>query len=62
MTNDYIDFNNIDMMLVMGGNPAENHPCGLQAGHRSKAQAKIIVVNPRLTRTAATADQKSLVS
>ena len=28
MTNGWIDIKNSDMMLIMGGNPAENHPCG----------------------------------
>ena len=58
MTNGYIDFKNTDMMLVMGGNPAENHPCGYKWAIEAKRNrnAKIIVVDPRFTRTAATAD------
>jgi formate dehydrogenase major subunit len=45
-------------MLIMGGNPAENHPCGFKWPIEAKLQrnAKIIVVDPRFTRTAATAD------
>ena len=30
MTNGYTDIKNADMMLIMGGNPAENHPCGFK--------------------------------
>ncbi len=58
MTNGWIDIKNADMMLVMGGNPAENHPCGFKWVIEAKRQrnAKLIVVDPRLTRTAATSD------
>ncbi len=58
MTNGWIDIKNTDMMLIMGGNPAENHPCGFKWAIEAKIQrnAKTIVVDPRLTRTAATAD------
>ena len=30
MTNGWVDIKNTDMMLIMGGNPAENHPCGFK--------------------------------
>src|SRR5205807_7593373 len=45
-------------MLIMGGNPAENHPCGFKWPIEAKLQrnAKMIVVDPRFTRTAASAD------
>src|SRR6202790_597241 len=58
MTNGWIDIKNTDVMLIMGGNPAENHPCGFKWPIEAKRQrnAKMIVVDPRLTRTAATAD------
>jgi formate dehydrogenase major subunit len=58
MTNGYIDIKNTDMMLIMGGNPAENHPCGFKWAIEAKLtrNAKMIVVDPRFTRTAATAD------
>jgi len=58
MTNGYIDIKNTDMMLIMGGNPAENHPCGFKWPIEAKRirNAKMIVVDPRFTRTAATAD------
>ena len=58
MTNGWIDIKNTDMMLVMGGNPAENHPCGFKWAIEAKRNrnAKLIVVDPRFTRTASVAD------
>src|SRR2546427_498669 len=58
MTNGYIDIKNTDMMLIMGGNPAENHPCGFKWAIEAKRNrnAKMIVVDPRFTRTASVAD------
>ncbi len=58
MTNGWIDIKNTDMMLIMGGNPAENHPCGFKWPIEAKRNrnAKMIVADPRFTRTAATAD------
>src|SRR5438045_2798014 len=58
MTNGCIDIRNTDMMLIMGGNPAENHPCGFKWPIEAKRNrnARMIVVDPRFTRTAATAD------
>ena len=58
MTNGWIDIKNTDMMLIMGGNPAENHPCGFKWALEAKRNrnAKMIVVDPRFTRTASTAD------
>ena len=58
MTNGWIDIKNTDMMLIMGGNPAENHPCGFKWPIEAKRtrNAKMIVVDPRFTRTASVAD------
>src|SRR6202142_3122613 len=58
MTNGWIDIKNTNMMLIMGGNPAENHPCGFKWAIEAKRtrNAKMIVVDPRFTRTAATSD------
>src|SRR5437667_1307445 len=58
MTNGWLDIKNTDMMLIMGGNPAENHPCGFKWPIEAKLHrnAKMIVVDPRLPRTAAPAD------
>jgi formate dehydrogenase major subunit len=58
MTNGWIDIKNTDMMLIMGGNPAENHPCGFKWPVEAKRirNAQMIVVDPRFTRTASVAD------
>src|SRR5271167_1068891 len=58
MTNGWIDIKNTDMMLIEGGNPAENHPCGFKWAIEAKRNrnAKMIVVDPRFTRTAAVSD------
>ncbi len=58
MTNGWIDIKNTDVMLIMGGNPAENHPCGFKWVVEAKRNrnAKVIVVDPRFQRTASQAD------
>src|ERR1700751_606294 len=58
MTNGWVDIKNTDMMLIMGGNPAECHPCGFKWVIEAKRNrnAKLIVVDPRFTRTASTSD------
>src|ERR1700752_2396014 len=58
MTNGWIDIKKTDMMLIMGGNPAENHPCGFKWAMEAKRNrnAKLISVDPRFTRTSSTAD------
>jgi len=58
MTNGWVDIKNTDMMLIMGGNPAENHPCGFKWAIEAKRDrnAKIISVDPRFTRTSSVAD------
>src|SRR6266513_146346 len=58
MTNGWVDIKNTDLMLIEGGNPAENHPCGFKWAVEAKRNrnAKMIVVDPRFTRTAAVAD------
>src|SRR2546425_1892935 len=58
MTNGWIDIKNTDMMLIMGGNPAENHPCGFKWPVEGKLHrnAKMMVVDPRFARTATQAD------
>ena len=57
MTNHWVDIRNADVVMVMGGNPAEAHPCGFKWVVEAKAhrKAKLIVVDPRYTRTAAVA-------
>jgi formate dehydrogenase major subunit len=58
MTNNWVDIKNANVVLVMGGNPAEAHPCGFKWVVEAKAhnKAKLVVVDPRFTRTAAVAD------
>ncbi len=58
MTNHWNDIKNADVILVMGGNPAEAHPCGFKWVTEAKAhnKAKLIVVDPRFTRSAAVSD------
>ncbi len=58
MTNGWVDIKNADVILAMGGNPAENHPVGFRwfMEARKTRGAKIVAVDPRFTRTAAVAD------
>jgi formate dehydrogenase major subunit len=58
MTNGWVDIKNADVILAMGGNPAENHPVGFRwfMEARRGRGAKLVVVDPRFTRTAAVAD------
>ena len=58
MTNHWVDIKNADVILIMGGNAAEAHPCGFKWVTEAKANrgAKLIVVDPRFTRSAALAD------
>jgi formate dehydrogenase major subunit len=59
MTNSYNDIRNAKTVIIWGGNPAEAHPVSLQ--HLLEGQelnrANFIVVDPRLTRTAAHATE-----
>ncbi len=58
MTNTWQDIRNANVVLVMGGNAAEAHPCGFKWVIHAKIEnhAKLIVVDPRFTRTASVAD------
>ncbi len=58
MTNSWTDIRNTDLVIVMGGNAAEAHPCGFKWVTEAKAHrgARLIVVDPRFTRTASVAD------
>jgi len=58
MTNHWVDIKNADIVLIMGGNAAEAHPCGFKWVTEAKAhnKAKLIVVDPRFTRSASVAD------
>jgi formate dehydrogenase major subunit len=59
MTNSYNDIRNAKTMVIMGGNPAEAHPVSLQHVLEGKElnRANMIVIDPRLTRTAAHATE-----
>ena len=59
MTNGWTDVANADVVLVMGGNPAENHPVGFRfvMEAKLKRKARLVCVDPRFNRTAAVADQ-----
>jgi len=58
MTNSYNDIQNTKCMLFIGSNAAEAHPVSmLHALHAKETGAKMIVCDPRFTRTAAKADQ-----
>lgn len=58
MTNHWVDIKNADIILIMGGNAAEAHPCGFKWVTEAKAhnKARLIVVDPRFTRSASVAD------
>ena len=58
MTNSWTDIKNTDLVIVMGGNAAEAHPCGFKWVTEAKHHrgARLIVVDPRFNRTASVAD------
>jgi formate dehydrogenase major subunit len=58
MTNSYNDMQNAKAIMFMGSNAAEAHPVAMLHILRAKENgSKIIVCDPRFTRTAAKADQ-----
>jgi formate dehydrogenase major subunit len=58
MTNSYNDMHNCKSMFFIGSNAAEAHPVSMLHVLKGKENgAKMIVVDPRFTRTAAHADQ-----
>jgi len=58
MTNHWVDIKNADLVLIMGGNAAEAHPCGFKWVIEAKQhnKARLLVVDPRFTRSAAMSD------
>jgi len=57
MTNHWNDIANSDCVLIIGCNPAENHPISFRWITKAMDKgAKLIVVDPRFTRSAAKAD------
>jgi formate dehydrogenase major subunit len=59
MTNSYNDIRNSKTIMIMGGNPAVAHPVSLQHVLEGKElnRANMIVIDPRMTRTAAHATE-----
>ena len=59
MTNSFNDMHNSKAMILIGSNPAEAHPVAVQHILRAKelGKSKLIVCDPRFTRTAAHADE-----
>ncbi|MGE3513400.1 MAG: molybdopterin-dependent oxidoreductase, partial [Vicinamibacterales bacterium] len=59
MTNGWTDIRNADVILAMGGNPAENHPVGFRFVMEAKRtrNAALVCIDPRYNRTAAVADR-----
>ena len=57
MTNHWNDLANSDCILIVGANPAENHPISFKYVTAAQDKgAKLIVADPRFTRSAAKAD------
>src|SRR5690349_4161107 len=57
MTNHWVDLQHCKTILVEGSNVAENHPMAFKWIRKAQENgAKIIHVDPRFTRTSATAD------
>jgi formate dehydrogenase-N alpha subunit len=58
MTNHWIDYQHSDVFMNIGGNTAENHPVSMKwiEKARSTKGAKLICVDPRVSRTAAVSD------
>mgnify|MGYP000406135456 FL=1 len=58
MTNSFGDIQNSKAILIIGANPAVNHPVGFQHILKAKERnnAQVIVVDPVFTKTAAKAD------
>jgi formate dehydrogenase major subunit len=58
MTNHWVDLKNADVIMMNGSNAAENHPASMTWINKARDDrgAKLIVVDPRFTRSAAKAD------
>jgi len=58
MTNHIGDMQNSKAIIIFGANPASNHPIAMQHILKAKEQngAKLIVIDPRYTKTAAKSD------
>ncbi len=58
MTNHWVDYKNTDVFMIIGANPAENHPIAFKwiLNARENRGAKIICVDPRFSKSAALSD------
>ncbi|MFH1021064.1 MAG: molybdopterin-dependent oxidoreductase, partial [Pseudomonadota bacterium] len=58
MTNHWVDLKNADIIMLDGSNAAENHPASMIWINKARDErgAKVIVVDPRFTRSASQAD------
>src|SRR5262245_66622781 len=57
MTNHWVDMINADVVLIMGGNPAEDHPISMNWLARAKERGTYILhVDPHFNRTSSIAD------
>ncbi len=57
MTNHWIDFQHSDVTMIIGSNPAENHPVSYKYITKSiENGGKLISIDPRYTRSSALAD------
>ncbi len=57
MTNHWIDIKNSDCILIMGANPAENHPISFKWILKAMENGALLIhVDPRFTRTSSRAD------
>ena len=53
MTNHWVDFKNSDVILIMGSNPASNHPVSFKWIQEAmdKRGARVLSVDPRFTQS-----------
>ncbi|MBW6469258.1 MAG: molybdopterin-dependent oxidoreductase [Coriobacteriia bacterium] len=59
MTNNWTDMGNASLVVVMGANPVENHPASMaHINHARDKGGRLIVLDPRKTRTALQCDPK----
>jgi formate dehydrogenase major subunit len=58
MTNTWQDIKNANVVVEMGGNAGDAHPCGFKWVIEAKIEngAKLVVIDPRFTRSASVAD------
>ena len=57
MTNHWNDLANSDCILIMGSNPAENHPISFKWVLKAQDKgAKVVSVDPRFTHSSSKAD------